>query len=89
MIDGARKTTFGENEWYFFTHTYRKYPNGARPNRAATSGYNIDKPVLTSSGMQKVGLKKVLVFYGGWPPKGVKTNGLLIERKIAFSDSFD
>ncbi|KAK9089381.1 hypothetical protein Scep_028463 [Stephania cephalantha] len=33
------KATFGEQEWYFFSPRDRKYPNGARPNRAATSGY--------------------------------------------------
>jgi hypothetical protein len=27
------------DEWYFFTPRDRKYPNGARPNRAAASGY--------------------------------------------------
>uniref|UniRef100_A0A6N2L7R2 NAC domain-containing protein n=1 Tax=Salix viminalis TaxID=40686 RepID=A0A6N2L7R2_SALVM len=36
----------------------RKYPNGARPNRAATSGYwkatGTDKPVLSSGGTQKL-----------------------------------
>ncbi|CAM8898807.1 unnamed protein product [Rhodiola kirilowii] len=30
------KATFGEQEWYFFSPRDRKYPNGARPNRAAT-----------------------------------------------------
>ncbi|KAF3786943.1 NAC transcription factor [Nymphaea thermarum] len=86
-IDGAGKAMFGENEWYFFTHRYRRYPNGARPNRAAASGYwkatGTDKLVLTSSGMQKVGVKKALVFYGGWPPKGVKTNWIMHEYRLA------
>ncbi|KAF3788370.1 hypothetical protein EJ110_NYTH20982 [Nymphaea thermarum] len=82
-----RKSIFGEKEWYFFTHRYRKYPNRAPPNSAAASGYwkatGTDKPVLTSSGMQKVGVKKALVFYGGWPPKGVKTNGIMHEYRLA------
>nr|AFD22355.1 NAC3 [Solanum lycopersicum] len=81
------KATFGEQEWYFFSPRDRKYPNGARPNRAATSGYwkatGTDKPVLTAGGTQKVGVKKALVFYGGKPPKGVKTNWIMHEYRLA------
>ncbi|XP_074380153.1 NAC transcription factor 25-like isoform X2 [Apium graveolens] len=84
------KASFGEQEWYFFSPRDRKYPNGARPNRAATSGYwkatGTDKPVLTTSstgGSQKVGVKKALVFYGGKPPKGIKTNWIMHEYRLA------
>ncbi|KAK6777085.1 hypothetical protein RDI58_023802 [Solanum bulbocastanum] len=81
------KAIFGEQEWYFFSPRDRKYPNGARPNRAATSGYwkatGTDKPVFTSGGTQKVGVKKALVFYGGKPPKGVKTNWIMHEYRVA------
>ncbi|GLT83379.1 hypothetical protein SLE2022_016720 [Rubroshorea leprosula] len=80
------KATFGEQEWYFFSPRERKYPNGARPNRAATSGYwkatGTDKPILTSGGTQKVGVKKALVFYGGKPPKGIKTNWIMHEYRL-------
>nr|QSD99896.1 NAC family transcription factor [Melilotus albus] len=80
------KASFGEQEWYFFSPRDRKYPNGARPNRAATSGYwkatGTDKPILTSDGHQKVGVKKALVFYGGKPPKGVKTNWIMHEYRL-------
>ncbi|XP_019454843.1 PREDICTED: NAC transcription factor 56-like isoform X2 [Lupinus angustifolius] len=80
------KAVFGEHEWYFFTPRDRKYPNGARPNRAATSGYwkatGTDKPVLTSGGTQKVGVKKALVFYGGKPPRGIKTNWIMHEYRL-------
>ncbi|OAY54939.1 NAC transcription factor 56 [Manihot esculenta] len=80
------KATFGEQEWYFFSPRDRKYPNGVRPNRAATSGYwkatGTDKPVLTSGGTQKVGVKKALVFYGGKPPKGIKTNWIMHEYRL-------
>ncbi|CAL0310650.1 unnamed protein product [Lupinus luteus] len=80
------KAVFGENEWYFFTPRDRKYPNGARPNRASTSGYwkatGTDKPVLTSCGTQKVGVKKALVFYGGKPPRGIKTNWIMHEYRL-------
>ncbi|CAA7394694.1 unnamed protein product [Spirodela intermedia] len=85
------KATFGEQEWYFFSPRDRKYPNGARPNRAATSGYwkatGTDKAILTSGGTQKVGVKKALVFYGGRPPKGIKTNWIMHEYRLADSGS--
>ncbi|XP_077243230.1 NAC domain-containing protein 2-like isoform X1 [Tasmannia lanceolata] len=82
------KATFlCEKEWYFFSPRDRKYPNGARPNRAATSGYwkatGTDKPILTSAGNQKIGVKKALVFYGGRPPKGIKTNWIMHEYRLA------
>ncbi|KAJ7981706.1 NAC domain protein [Quillaja saponaria] len=81
------KATFGQKEWYFFSPRDRKYPNGARPNRAATSGYwkatGTDKPVLSSGGTQKVGVKKALVFYGGKPPKGIKTSWIMHEYRLA------
>ncbi|KAH9604563.1 hypothetical protein KSS87_010860 [Heliosperma pusillum] len=80
------KAIFGENEWYFFSPRDRKYPNGARPNRAATSGYwkatGTDKPIVTSIGNQKVGVKKALVFYGGKPPRGIKTDWIMHEFRI-------
>ncbi|KAK7405208.1 hypothetical protein VNO78_06407 [Psophocarpus tetragonolobus] len=79
------KSLFGEEEWYFFSPRDRKYPNGARPNRAATSGYwkatGTDKPIC--SGTQKIGVKKSLVFYGGKPPKGVKTDWIMHEYRLA------
>ncbi|KAL1202503.1 NAC transcription factor 56 [Cardamine amara subsp. amara] len=80
------KASFGEQEWYFFSPRDRKYPNGARPNRAATSGYwkatGTDKPVLASDGNQKVGVKKALVFYSGKPPKGVKSDWIMHEYRL-------
>lgn len=84
--DAAAKASFGEQEWYFFSPRDRKYPNGARPNRAATSGYwkatGTDKPVLAANGNQKVGVKKALVFYGGKPPRGIKTNWIMHEYRL-------
>ncbi|KAJ0264157.1 NAC transcription factor 56 [Hirschfeldia incana] len=80
------KASFGEQEWYFFSPRDRKYPNGARPNRAATSGYwkatGTDKPVLASNGNQKVGVKKALVFYSGKPPKGIKSDWIMHEYRL-------
>eukprot|EP00250_Pteridium_aquilinum_P035499 c9517_g1_i1 orf=135-1217(+) len=82
------KASFGEHEWYFFSPRDRKYPNGARPNRAAASGYwkatGTDKPITSSGGhtTQKVGVKKALVFYRGRPPKGIKTNWIMHEYRL-------
>lgn len=78
------KASFGEHEWYFFSPRDRKYPNGARPNRAAVSGYwkatGTDKPILASG--HKVGVKKALVFYKGRPPKGIKTSWIMHEYRL-------
>ncbi|CAN1249569.1 NAC domain-containing protein 2 [Linum perenne] len=71
-------------------HTYvaldRKYPNGARPNRAAGSGFwkatGTDKPILSTSGSKSIGVKKALVFYSGRPPKGVKTDWIMNEYRL-------
>lgn len=85
---GAGKAIFGEREWYFFSPRDRKYPNGARPNRAAASGYwkatGTDKPIHTTvGGVRKIGVKKALVFYKGRAPKGVKTNWIMHEYRLA------
>ncbi|XP_039045526.1 NAC transcription factor 47-like [Hibiscus syriacus] len=87
------KAAFGEKEWYFFSPRDRKYPNGARPNRAAASGYwkatGTDKVIVTSSMedgrgevQENIGVKKALVFYKGRPPKGMKTNWIMHEYRL-------
>ncbi|CAN0905048.1 NAC domain-containing protein 2 [Linum grandiflorum] len=80
------KALFGEEEWYFFSPRDRKYPNGARPNRAAGSGFwkatGTDKPILSTSGSKSIGVKKALVFYSGRPPKGVKTDWIMNEYRL-------
>ncbi|KAF8018647.1 hypothetical protein BT93_H3517 [Corymbia citriodora subsp. variegata] len=78
---------YGEKEWYFFSPRDRKYPNGSRPNRAAGTGYwkatGADKPI----GRPKpLGIKKALVFYAGKAPKGVKTNWIMHEYRLANVD---
>ncbi|XP_030508554.2 NAC domain-containing protein 2 [Cannabis sativa] len=92
------KALFGEKEWYFFSPRDRKYPNGARPNRAAASGYwkatGTDKTIISSSLCssssyhQNIGVKKALVFYKGRPPKGVKTNWIMHEYRLAESPTY-
>ncbi|XP_022841807.1 NAC domain-containing protein 2-like [Olea europaea var. sylvestris] len=77
----------GEKEWYFFSPRDRKYPNGSRPNRAAGKGYwkatGADKPLGKP---KSLGVKKALVFYAGKPPKGVKTNWIMHEYRLANVD---
>ncbi|KAK4408933.1 NAC transcription factor 56 [Sesamum angolense] len=64
----------------------RKYPNGGRPNRTAASGYwkatGIDKPILSSTGSRRIGVKKDLVFYKGKPPKGLKMDWTMTEYRL-------
>ncbi|CAN1271248.1 NAC transcription factor 47 [Linum perenne] len=90
------KATFGEKEWYFFSPRDRKYPNGARPNRAARSGYwkatGTDKVIsVVLPGQDNFvihGVKKALVFYKGRPPKGIKTNWIMHEYRISDSPTY-
>ncbi|XP_031286901.1 NAC transcription factor 29-like [Pistacia vera] len=85
------KAWFGESEWFFFSPRDRKYRNGARPNRAAASGYwkasGTDKPIISSSGAKCLGVKKALAFYQGRPPKGEKTNWTMLEYRL-IDDTF-
>ncbi|CAM8901161.1 unnamed protein product [Rhodiola kirilowii] len=78
---------YGEKEWYFFSPRDRKYPNGSRPNRAAGTGYwkatGADKPIGRP---QTVGIKKALVFYAGKAPRGIKTNWIMHEYRLANVD---
>ncbi|TYI31089.1 hypothetical protein ES332_A05G429600v1 [Gossypium tomentosum] len=78
---------YGEKEWYFFSPRDRKYPNGCRPNRAAGTGYwkatGADKPIGKPKAL---GIKKALVFYAGKAPRGVKTNWIMHEYRLANVD---
>ncbi|XP_020585190.1 NAC transcription factor 32-like [Phalaenopsis equestris] len=84
--DLPEKALFGQGEWFFFSPRERKYPNGARPNRAAASGYwkatGTDKPILAAGNVQCIGVKKALVFYQGRPPKGTKTDWVMQEYRL-------
>ncbi|CAN4090233.1 unnamed protein product [Withania somnifera] len=81
------KALYGEKEWYFFSPRDRKYPNGSRPNRAAGTGYwkatGADKPV---GNPKTLGIKKALVFYAGKAPRGIKTNWIMHEYRLANVD---
>nr|CAB3471584.1 unnamed protein product [Digitaria exilis] len=88
--DLPEKALFGDGEWFFFSPRDRKYPNGARPNRTAGSGYwkatGTDKPILATGGAQCLGVKKALVFYQGRSPKGTKTHWVMHEYRLLDAD---
>ncbi|KAK1663606.1 hypothetical protein QYE76_051765 [Lolium multiflorum] len=85
------KAMFGEGEWFFFSPRDRKYPNGARPNRTAGSGYwkatGTDKPILAAGGTRCLGVKKALVFYQGRSPRGTKTEWVMHEYRLLHADA--
>lgn len=86
------KAVFGEKEWYYFSPRDRKYPNGARPNRAAASGYwkatGTDKVIVNLKTRENIGIKKVLVFYKGKPTSGVKTRWITYEFRLTGTRRF-
>lgn len=87
--DLPKKAKMGEDEWYFFCQTDRKYPTGTRKNRATDSGYwkatGKDKEIYSKAGnsrKQLVGMKKTLVFYKGRAPKGEKMDWVMHEFRL-------
>ena len=82
----ARYEPSGKDERFNFTPRDRKYQNGQRPNRSAgNNGYwkatGADKEIIFED--RKVGYRKPLVFHRRNPPRGVKTNWMMHEFKVA------
>ncbi|KAG6406194.1 hypothetical protein SASPL_133793 [Salvia splendens] len=80
-LPGLSKLKTGDRQWFFFSPRDRKYPNGARSNRATMHGFwkATGKVRVISRGDHAVGLKRTLVFYRGHAPKGERTDWVMHE----------
>ncbi|GAA0184480.1 hypothetical protein Leryth_001456 [Lithospermum erythrorhizon] len=79
-LDG--KAMVEGNKWYYYSRRTQ--------SRITENGYwnplGVDEPIFSSSG-QKVGMKKLYVFFVGEPLEGTKTNWIMEEYRLSDSAS--
>ncbi|PWA66383.1 No apical meristem (NAM) protein [Artemisia annua] len=81
---GLAKWKTGDRQWFFFCPRDRRYPSGARANRATMHGYwkATGKDRIITCNSRTVGSKKTLIYYLGRAPSGQRTDWVMHEYTL-------